>query len=300
MKKSKNQAHFLKKKKCLLCQSSKITTLIKRGDYEMIKCRNCDLFYRLPQISREKYFENYLKHYSEVDPSLRIAYSRKKLYKRFLRQIDHIKGKNTRLLDIGCGLGYFLFIAKNDGWKTYGIEMNPDLVKAGNQNFMLNIKRGNFEESNVPTGYFDVISLWNVFDELYYPFRCIQKIKTALKPGGHFFMRIPNSTFHVFIYKFQKIFRKLNLKHILPRHSFIFHHFNFSQKTLKWILSNNGFKNIKIRNSRPTSGDPYEAKKGVVAYKIIAFLIAQCIFALTGYKLTVAPSIEVFAKNGKN
>lgn len=300
MKKSKNQARFLKKKKCLLCQSSKITTLIKRSDYKMIKCRNCGLFYRLPQISREKYLENYLKHYSEVDPSLRIAYSRKKLYKRFLRQIDHIKGKETRLLDIGCGLGYLLFLAKNEGWKTYGMELNPDLTKAGNKKFMLNFKCGNFEESNFPAGYFDIISLWNVFDELYDPFRCIPKIKTILKPGGLLYMRIPNSAFHVSIYKFQKILGKWNLEYIMPRQSFIFHGFNFSQKTLKWILSHNGFKNIKIRNSKYTSGDPYEVKKGVVAYKITSYLIAQCVLALTGNKLTVAPSIEVFAENGKN
>lgn len=299
MKNSNYQANLLKREKCILCNWSNIFTLFKNSEYAMAKCRNCGLLYQFPQVSKDKYMKNIQKHYSEVDPSFGVAYSRKRLYKRFLNQIEHIKRKNARLLDVGCGLGYFLSLARNQGWNVYGIEPNLDIVKKGSQNFRLDIQCAAFEESNFPSDYFDVITLWNVFDELFNPSGCILKIRKILKPSGVLYIRIPNAAFHLFIYKIQQTLKKLHLTNIMPYQSFIFHIFSFSAKTLKWILSNNGFYNIKIKNSWPTSGDPYGGKKGVGILKKTAFLIGRFIFILTWGKQTVAPSIEVFAKNAK-
>ena len=131
MKNSNYQANLLKREKCILCHSSNIFALFKNSEYTMVKCRNCGLLYHFPQVSKDKYMKNIQKHYSEVDPSFGVAYSRKRLYKRFLNQIEHIKRKNARLLDVGCGLGYFLSLARNQGWNVYGIEPNPDIVKKG-------------------------------------------------------------------------------------------------------------------------------------------------------------------------
>jgi len=265
----------------------------------MVKCRNCGLIYRLPQVNKKKYMEDILKHYSQVDPFLKVAYSREKLYLRFLRQIQPIQVKNSRLLDIGCGVGYFLFLAKNNGWNVYGIESSPDLVKIGIRDYKLNIQCTDYEESNFPSSYFDVATIWNVFDELSDPLKCILKIKITLKRDGLLYMRTPNAVFHLFTYRIHQTLKKLHFGHVIPYQSSIFHIFNFSKKTLKWIFSHNGFKNIKVKNSWLTSKDPYEVKKGVRIFKIVVFLITQCIFILTLGKLTVAPSIEVFAENAK-
>jgi len=299
MKKPNFQVHSLKKKKCILCDSGHISELFKRDEYVMVKCRNCGLIYQLLQVSKDKYLKDVQKHYSEVDPSFKVAYSRKRVYKRFLNKIKPIKAKKAQILDIGCGWGYFLSLAKNEGWNARGLELNPDLVKIGIQNYRLDISCSDFEESNFANSFFEVITLWNVFDELPDPLESIFKIKRILKPGGILFMRTPNATFHLSTFKIQQVFKKLHLVKIMPYQSSIFHIFNFSKKTLKWILSNNGFCNIKIRNSCPTSGYPYGVRKRVGGLKTLTFLLAQCIFFLTLGKLTVAPSIEAFAENAK-
>jgi len=300
MKNSDYQEHPLRKKKCVLCDSSNISALIERGERAVVKCRDCALIYQFPQVSKDRYLNEIQKHYSDVDPSFRVAYSRKRLYKKFLYRIEHLKRKNARLLDVGCGWGYFLSLAKDDGWKAYGLELNLDLVEKGLQDYGLNILCADFEESNFRNGYFDVITLWSVFDELYDPLNGILKIKKFLKPGGILYLRTLNGAFHLFIYRIQQVLRKLHLAHLMPYQSSIFHIFNFSNRTLKQILSNNGFKNIKIKNSWPTSGDPYGVKKGVRGFKIFIYLIAQCLSFLTCGKLTAAPSIEAFAENAKN
>ena len=125
MKNSNYQANLLKREKCILCGSSNISVLFKRYESAMIKCRNCGIICQFPQVSKEKYLIDIQKHYSEKDSSFKVAYSRKVLYERLLHHIGHIKGKNARLLDVGCGLGFFLFLAKNDDWSVYGIESNP-------------------------------------------------------------------------------------------------------------------------------------------------------------------------------
>ncbi len=300
MKYSNYQTHSLKKKKCFLCDSSHTSALFKRNKHVMVKCRNCGLIYQFPQVDKGKYLKEIQKHYSELDPFYRVAYSRESLYKRFLHKIRPTKRKNARLLDVGCGLGYFLYLAKNDGWNVFGSELNPDLVKIGTKNYGLDIQCADFEESTFPDGYFDVITLWNVLDELLNPAGNILKIKKILKPGGILYTRTPNAVFHLFAYRIQQILRKLHLEHIIPYHTSIFHIFNFSKKTLKWILRDNGFSNIKIKNSWPTTEDPYGVKKGVIGFKMFSFFIAQCIFFISLGKLTFASSIEVFAENAKS
>lgn len=300
MKHPENQASRLKDKKCILCNSSHTSALFKRNKHVMINCKNCGLIFQYPQVNKEKYLKEIQRYYSEMDPFYRVAYSRKGIYESFLRKIRPTKRKNARLLDIGCGLGYFLELAKNDGWNVFGLELNPDLVKIGVKNYGLDIKCGDFEESAFPDGYFDVITLWNVLDEFRDTAGSILKIKKILKSGGILYTRTPNAVFHLYAYRIQQMLKKLHLAHIIPYHSSLFHILNFSKKTLKWILRAKGFSLIKVENSWPTTGDPYGVKKGIRGFKMFSFLIAQCVYFLSFGELTLAPSIEVFVENAKN
>ena len=287
------------KNQCILCQSSDTSVLFKRDAYAMVSCKKCGLIYRQPRLEKEKYLKEVQKYYSQIDPSFRVASSRERLYERFLSRIGRIKRKHSRLLDVGCGIGYFLFLAREHSYEVNGIELIPDLAKVGIQNYGLAIQCADFEEANFPESYFDVVTLWNVFDELPDPLSSIHKIKRILKPGAFLFMRMPNATFHLFAFKVQRMLKKIRLDRLLPYQSSIFHIFNFSKKPLELELRCNDFSHIRIKNSRPTSEDPYAVGKAVGILKIFAFLIAQFLFFLTWGKLTVAPSIEVFAKNGK-
>jgi SAM-dependent methyltransferase len=265
----------------------------------MARCKKCGLIYRLPQVEKDQYLREIQKHYSEVDPSRQVAYSREKLYERFLSKIERTKGKYSRLLDVGCGIGYFLFLARKYGYDASGLELIPELVEAGIQNYGLAIRCADFEEANFSENYFDVITLWNVFDELPDPLGSIYKIKKILKPGALLFMRMPNATFHLFAFKVQRMLKKIRLDRLLPYQSSIFHIFSFSKKALELELSRNDFSPILIKNSWPTSEDPYAVGRAVRILKIFAFLIAQFLFFLTWGRLTVAPSIEVFAESEK-
>ena len=197
MKHPEDQTLRLQDKKCILCNSSHTSALFKRNKHVMVKCRNCGLIYQYPKVDRGKYLKEIQKYYSELDPFYRVAYSRKSIYKRFLRKITPTKTKNARLLDVGCGLGYFLHLAKNDGWNVFGSELNPDLAKIGIINYGLEIQCAAFEESTFTDGYFDVITIWNVLDELLDTAESILKNKKILKPAVFF---IQENLMQFFIY----------------------------------------------------------------------------------------------------
>lgn len=283
--------------RCFLCGSHNINPLFRRGESLMLKCQDCSLVYEFPHIDKNTYLKQINEHYSKVDPSQEVALSRKRLYEGFLRQLRHPKTPDSRILDIGCGQGYFLFLAKNDGWDTYGVEINPGLVRVGNKKYGVNIQCVDFKEAEFPDKYFDVITLWNVFDEILDPLKCIMEIKRILKPGGLLYLRTPNAAFHIALCRAQQKLEKIHLAYLLPHQSFVFHILNFSADTLYRILSQNGFCNIKLKNSDLTSGDPYGVKKMVGGLKILASFVANAIFTLSAGKIMLAPSIEVYAKN---
>jgi 2-polyprenyl-3-methyl-5-hydroxy-6-metoxy-1,4-benzoquinol methylase len=287
------------KNQCLLCQSGDTSFLFKRDAYAMVSCKTCGLIYRQPRLEKEKYLKEILKYYSQIDPSFRVASSRERLYERFLSRIGRIKIKHPRLLDVGCGIGYFLFLARKRSYEVSGIELISDLAKFGIQNYGLDIQCADFEEINFPENYFDIVTLWNVFDELPDPLSSIHKIKRILKPGAFLFMRMPNATFHLFAYRIQQLLGKFSLGSLLPARISIFHIFNFSKKTLELELKCDDFSHIRIKNSWPTSEDAYSVGKAVGVLKMLAFLIAQFLFFLTWGKITAAPSLEVFAENEK-
>src|SRR3954468_19913920 len=84
---------------------------------------------RLMQTIDRPRFDQIAKKYSVPDPGdtprkyvqlehwLRINLQR-------IREIDLDRGKPKRVLDIGCGAGYFLYIAKQYGHDVLGLDIN--------------------------------------------------------------------------------------------------------------------------------------------------------------------------------
>jgi SAM-dependent methyltransferase len=141
--------------------------------------------------SREKIFaiysdesyahENYFAEKAsrpEVSPTRRIVD-----YKRALRYLEQVTG-SRRLLDIGCGAGVFLSLAKRNRWNVSGVELSPKLASICKATLNVPIANGRFEEMELPRKSFDVITLWDVIEHVLDPVACIRQARELLKPGG--------------------------------------------------------------------------------------------------------------------
>ena len=71
-----------------------------------------------------------------------------KLYNSRLSLIENLYPGKGDLLDIGCGAGFFLNIAKERGWNCHGLEILPEYIKYAKENFALeNIRLESLDEA---------------------------------------------------------------------------------------------------------------------------------------------------------
>ena len=195
-----------------------------------VKCRNCQLIYVNPIEKASKINEDYFQMAS-IDASI-IRESRLSATESQLGLIRQYKN-GTRLLDIGCGEGFFLFNASRAGYITKGIELSQDAAAYARREFGLDVEAKSFEELRFPENYFDVITLWQVLEHVPYPSMILEEVHRILKPGGVLAMSTPDIGGIP-----AKIFgrRWWNIRRL---------HINqFTAKTLMSILKNIGFKNM--------------------------------------------------------
>ncbi len=96
------------------------------------------------------------------------------------------------LLDLGCSSGSFLETLMGSSWKLHGIEMSEATarkaqVKAGAQIFV-----GDILEAPYPAASFDAITCFDVLEHVYEPQKVMAKVQEWLKPGGIFYVLVPN------------------------------------------------------------------------------------------------------------
>lgn len=99
--------------------------------------------------------------------------------------------KTGRLLDLGCGVGYFLEQAKKRGWEIYGTEFTDSAIeicqKKGAQ-----MRKGKTDASMFPAGYFDVVTSFEVIEHINYPLEEMACTVGFLRSGGLFYCTTPN------------------------------------------------------------------------------------------------------------
>lgn len=131
----------------------------------------------------EEYRLTYGKTYQEDKPTISL-HSASRLQKI-------IKYKSSgKLLDIGCALGYFLDLAKQRGFQTYGVEISQyaaEIAQRQHTIFQNDFLQHSFSQA------FDVISLWYVIEHFPAPAEVFKKIYSIQKKGGILAISTPNA-----------------------------------------------------------------------------------------------------------
>ena len=140
----------------------------------------------------------------------------KKVLERQYRHLPRLPKGGGVLLDVGCGDGSFLNLARTCGWDVVGLDPDPKAAANAAQQGLA-VYEGGIEYFDGKSGLFDVITLNHVIEHVHDPVAALKTCHTLLKPGGQLWLETPNidSFGHA---KFQENWRGLET----PRHLVLF------------------------------------------------------------------------------
>lgn len=100
-------------------------------------------------------------------------------------------GRGDELLDIGCGNGEFLAVARDLGYRVTGIEIDDNAIEVASQTGFDVIKAA-LPHTSFEANRFQQITLNHVIEHLHDPMASLSEICRLLKPGGRLWIRFPN------------------------------------------------------------------------------------------------------------
>lgn len=287
---------------CKICFSSKVSGIDGTATHKLLRCGKCGVVFSNTHNPDSTYIANLVDHYEYIDPSESVAMARQDLYHHFLTTIA--PPRPGRILDIGCGFGNFLSLAKQIGWECHGVEVSQKLAERGRKLYGIAIENKPFEQTNYPDNFFDAVTLWAVFEEIDGPIALLQEVRRILRPGGVLYIRTANSVFHFYIYKLRRLLSMVGLERVIPKGTSVFHLFTFSNKSLHAAFGRSGLKTVNIVNSLLTAGNPYKTSLSankMSILKLIVYYTAGFVSALTFRRCLLGPSISAIAqKTGKD
>lgn len=220
----------------------------------LVECNQCGLIYTSPRLSRELI----LKGYTETEDPTYVSQARGRIlsFSQCLKAVEKYV-KEGSVLDVGAAAGFFLKVAKDKGWKTYGIEPSQYLSGFGNKNYQVGITCGTVETVPSLPEKVDVVTLWDVLEHTFDPKDVLKRCNRYLKDGGYIVVNYPN------IGNWMARLAGRNYWFILSVHLYY-----FVPKTMKEFLERTGFE---VVSSRPHF---QWLELGYLLYRLEAYLPA--------------------------
>lgn len=225
---------------CYLCHEKNLEVL---QDFSwLVKCANCGIVFNphlsidSREVSNQFYDERNMAHRRKIRSILqRVARSR---WRWMQKRIAVPAGS---LLEIGCGTGEFLAIARDSGWKVDGLELSKSFRDAARSWYDLELKGQELSQAGLLSGSFDVVALLHVFEHLPNPLDFLTRIAEIVKPGGWLFIVVPNLSSWT-----DALFGKSSPT-LIKRD----HFFHYSPDTLKRMVAHTDFTPVDIVTLEP-------------------------------------------------
>lgn len=176
---------------CPVCGSKKNHDIIYKTGGTYVKCDACTMVFTNPVFTEEaltEYYQSVNSGQAEITVNESPFY--REIYSKGLSAVSKYK-KSGKILDVGCGSGFFLDIAKEKKWNTTGIELGISdaqiATSHGHTIFTDRIEDMSLKEK------FDAITLWDVFEHIVEGRPYLKRLSKLLTKDGVIFMQIPNS-----------------------------------------------------------------------------------------------------------
>jgi SAM-dependent methyltransferase len=160
-------------------------------------CADCSLIFLSPRLDASSLGKLYELWYGYAyraifsDPGL-ISRRAAEFRDRHFRLLSRIATPPGRLLDVGCGSGVFLSVAREAGWQVAGIELDCSAASWAVEHYGLDVKNGSVSSALDEDGQYDAITLFDYLEHSPSPGEDLDRLIAALAPGGVICIRVPN------------------------------------------------------------------------------------------------------------
>lgn len=147
-----------------------------------------------------------------------------------------------RLLEIGCGFGFGLDIARRvRGWEVVGFDPSP-LAGAGAAQLDLPIANRYFTPEEGEIAAYDAVICSEVLEHLFHPIDILRLLRSALRPGGVLVLTTPNAG---------AITPEMSPGILIPLLSVGYHTILHTAASLESLLRKAGFGSVSVENRGP-------------------------------------------------
>ncbi len=174
---------------CLVCGlEGGVKFRFVRNGYDIYRCCACGLLFVYPQPSSEEIIALYGDDYFKRGNKYSIAGGRDHDPNR---QNDLVKiailqryRPSGRLLDVGCGMGGFLEVAREKGYDVSGVEVSEYAAAHIRNELRIEVANCRLSEAGLSSQSYDLVTMWDVFEHIDDPRRTLEEIHRILRPAG--------------------------------------------------------------------------------------------------------------------
>ena len=238
--------------KCSLCESENIRELYKIKGYNVVKCKDCGFVFVKDEILKKELVDLYTQTYFHNPAWYQLDKERYFGYDDYIGDKENIRDKFDKilrvikkhtnkgpLLDIGCGPGFFLELARERGYiAVQGIDISSYAVEYSTKTLNLDVQKGDLLDFHFAPATFNVIVIFDVLEHFQNPKEILAEIYKILNYNG--ILAIITPDIDTFIPKLLKDHWE-EIKHIPEHISF------FSKKTLTTVLQKTGFHVLETK-----------------------------------------------------
>jgi 2-polyprenyl-3-methyl-5-hydroxy-6-metoxy-1,4-benzoquinol methylase len=233
---------------CIVCRGTAATPVFREFGIDVVRCRTCGHVFS--SVTGEQDYDRYFGS-TRIEPDRQFWWdeAHRRMYDEFCRRF--LAGRSGRLLDVGCGLGFFVRRASQmSGWDAFGSEMSAPAVEFAKEVLGLRtVVRGRVQDAAFERASFNVITLWDVIEHIPDPDPMLSSLRSLLTPGGMLFIHTPNVEVQLPKARLKRFLRGMRRGvHYLEARD---HAHIYSRRTIAAVLRRNGFSTVRFVHLPP-------------------------------------------------
>jgi len=228
---------------CRLCGTQAMPyhySLGNQGQFKYYKCPDCKLVnYDLRGgLDQEQYNTIFV---DPTDDNEKFNLDKDQSFDFINRWVPH----RGSFLDVGCGMGRLMYLAKRAGWQVKGLEMSAHMAVLVSEKLEIEVAVGDFLQGDAfPGEQFDLVVLRHVIEHMPDSLEAIRQLGRLTRPGGYLLLEMPN------IEAWDKRFKRFLVRHGVHQRkfsdNFLPGHCNeFCRESMQRLMEESGFQMLR-------------------------------------------------------